>query len=124
MLVSSTSMNVASVTVRAIIHGFTAGRHSAASFMVMDAAPIIFSTPASSESLSHLDIESLNHLKQVVHLSGLSDSDDFNPSMIQCLYLIQTLGTTDIPGRRSCPLVWSFSLSNTIFTGMRCTTLT
>src|ERR1019366_3839587 len=62
MLVSSTSMNVASVTVRAIIHGFTAGRHSAASFMVMDAAPIIFSTPASRESLSH------------------------------CLYLIQTSG--------------------------------
>jgi len=41
MLVSSTSMNVASVTVRAITHGLIAGRHSAASFMVMEAAPII-----------------------------------------------------------------------------------
>src|ERR1035438_7075580 len=41
MLVSSTSMNVASVTVRAIIHGLTAGRHSAASFMVIVPAPII-----------------------------------------------------------------------------------
>src|SRR5882762_3908612 len=37
-------------------------------------------------------------------------------------YLIHTFGTTDIPGRSSCPLV--SLLSNTIFTGMRCTTLT
>ena len=41
MLVSSTSMKVASVTVSAMIHGLTAGRHSAASFVVMEAAPII-----------------------------------------------------------------------------------
>src|ERR1022692_2906522 len=53
MLVSSTSMNVASVTVRAMIHGLTAGRHSAASFMVIAAAPIVISTPVRAESLSH-----------------------------------------------------------------------
>jgi hypothetical protein len=41
-------MNVASVTVRAIIHGLTAGRHAAASFMVIAAAPIIVSTSATS----------------------------------------------------------------------------
>jgi hypothetical protein len=33
-------MNVASVTVRAMIHGLTDGRHAAASFMVIEAAPI------------------------------------------------------------------------------------
>src|SRR3982074_1916303 len=41
MLVSSTSMNVASVTATAMIHGLTGDRHSAASFMVMAAAPIL-----------------------------------------------------------------------------------
>src|SRR6202795_5156507 len=45
MLVSSTSMNVASVTVSAMIHGLTAGRHSAAPFMVIDAAPILNLNP-------------------------------------------------------------------------------
>src|ERR1035438_10144223 len=45
MLVSSTSMNVASVTVRAMIHGLTAGRHSAVSFMVMDAALMFLLNP-------------------------------------------------------------------------------
>src|SRR6202050_2535953 len=77
MLVSSTSINVASVTVRAMIHGLTAGRHAAASFMVMAAAPI---------------------------------------------YLIQTLGKTDIPGGNF--LFFILPLSNTILTGMRCTTFT
>src|SRR5580658_7944975 len=43
MLVSSTSMNVASVTVMAMIHGLTAGRQAAASFIVIDAAPITVS---------------------------------------------------------------------------------
>src|SRR5580704_149810 len=45
MLVSSTSMNVASVTVRAMIQGLTAGRHAAASFIVTEAAPIICFDP-------------------------------------------------------------------------------
>src|SRR5579862_2504392 len=37
-------------------------------------------------------------------------------------YLTHTFGTTDIPGRSSCPL---FSpASKTIFAGMRCTTFT
>src|SRR5260370_40934654 len=37
-------------------------------------------------------------------------------------YLIQTFGTTDIPGRSSCSFI--SPLSNTIFTGIRCTTFT
>src|ERR1700675_4829205 len=49
MLVSSTSMNVASVTVRAMIHGLTAGRHSAAPFMVIAAAPIPIPTSARTQ---------------------------------------------------------------------------
>src|SRR5260370_17878285 len=53
MLVSSTSMNVASVTVRAMIQGLTAGRHSAAPFMVIAAEPILISTGA------NLSIQSL-----------------------------------------------------------------
>src|ERR1039458_9330256 len=40
MLVSSTSMNVASVTVSAMIHGLTAGRQASASFIVMGAVDI------------------------------------------------------------------------------------
>src|ERR1022692_425634 len=48
MLVSSTSMNVASVTVSAMTHGLTGDRHSAASFMVIAAAPIRILTSASS----------------------------------------------------------------------------
>jgi len=40
MLVSSTSINVASVTASAMIHGLTAGRHSSAAFMVTLAALI------------------------------------------------------------------------------------
>src|ERR1700704_2297743 len=51
MLVSSTSMNVASVTATAMIHGLTGDRHSAASFMVIDAAPILISTSAKSYGL-------------------------------------------------------------------------
>jgi hypothetical protein len=39
-------MNVASVTATAMIHGLTGDRHSAASFMVMAAAPILISTSA------------------------------------------------------------------------------
>src|SRR5580658_4877517 len=42
MLVSSTSMNVARVTVRAMTQGLTAGRHAAASSIVIEAAPIIY----------------------------------------------------------------------------------
>src|SRR5271155_2307111 len=42
MLVSSTSMKVASVTVRAIIQGLIAGRHSAVWFIVVVAAPMFF----------------------------------------------------------------------------------
>ena len=45
MLVSSTSMNVANVTVSAMIHGLTAGRHASASFRVRLAVPISESTP-------------------------------------------------------------------------------
>src|ERR1700691_4419160 len=89
VLVSSTSMNVARVTVRAMTQGLTAGRHAAASSIVIEAAPIIYAS--------------------IVYL---------RPGYLS----IQTFGTTDIPGRSSCPLV--SSLSNTIFTGMRCTTLT
>src|ERR1700737_3555001 len=51
MLVSSTSMNVARVTATAMIQGLTGDRHSAASFMVMAAAPILISTSASSYEL-------------------------------------------------------------------------
>src|SRR5882762_8521906 len=51
MLVSSTSMNVASVTATAMIQGLTGDRHSAASFMVMAAAPILISTSAKSYGL-------------------------------------------------------------------------
>src|SRR5271157_4397922 len=90
MLVSSTSMNVASVTVRAMIHGLTAGRQAAASFMVIEAAPI-------------------RYLNLGCELRARS-------------YLIHTFGTTDIPGRSSWPLISPGS--NTIFIGMRCTTLT
>ena len=35
-------MNVASVTTRAMTHGLTGERHSAASFMVMAAVPILY----------------------------------------------------------------------------------
>ena len=80
MLVSSTSMNVASVTAIAMIQGLIAGRGRAAPSAVR-AAELIW------------------------------------PS-----HLTQTLGSTDIPGRRICSLVSPGS--NVIFTGMRCTTFT
>ena len=103
-------MNVASVTVSAMIHGLTAGRHSAASFMVMVAAPIIY----------------LNLCFELIELSGAGTRFKSLCSMSQRLmsqcYLIHTFGTTDMPGRSSWFLISPFS--NTIFTGMRCTTFT
>src|SRR5579863_9773854 len=102
MEVSSTSMNVAMVTVRAISHGLYFGFQGASRNSVTWFLPAFVGQPLLA-----------------VRLCDMRQKPD---SQEWLSYLSQTFGTTDIPGRRRSRPCWP-GLKR-MRTGRRCTTFT